>query len=199
MAGKQQIELEDVLTEFAQELIDEMRKRLLTSMMNRSKRFGAISSAQVSRNLLQAIAMQVEGSGVRARAVITMPYYAEFINEGVQGAEEVKEGAYNSPYKFKSKMPPVSVFAGASGWIARKGFNLRAMIDKKGKTKKQISEDVKKLNKRLAFIIAESVRRRGVPGYHFFDFVFETQTQERLQKLLKEKLKEEINAQIKRK
>ena len=76
-------------------------------------------------------------------AKISMEYYGLFIDKGVSG----KNKKYDTPYSYKSKMPPPSAL---DKWIVRKGIAPR---DKNGKfiTRKS-----------LQFLIARGIYKNGI-------------------------------------
>jgi hypothetical protein len=84
----------------------------------------------------------------------TMEDYGIYQDAGVSG----KKKKYNTPYSYKSKMPPAKAF---DKWIVRKGLAPR---DKSGRfiTRKS-----------LGFLIARSVFRNGIKPSLFFTKPFE--------------------------
>jgi hypothetical protein len=84
----------------------------------------------------------------------TMEDYGVFQDAGVSGTKK----KYNTPYSYKSKMPPVKAF---DKWIVRKGLAPR-------KSGGQFSS-----RKSLAFLIARSVFRNGIKPSLFFTKPFE--------------------------
>lgn len=83
-----------------------------------------------------------------------MEYYGEFIDKGVSGTD-VK---YRTPFSYKTKQPPQRVI---KKWIRQKGFRGR---DNKGRF---ISNDS------LSFLIARSIKKRGLKPTHFYSRPFE--------------------------
>ena len=77
--------------------------------------------------------------------------YGNFQDKGVSGTEK----KYDTPYSYKSKMPPIKPLA---DWAKRKGIKLR---DEKGKFKKGGY-------KTLGFLIARSIQRKGIKPSLFF-------------------------------
>ena len=63
-----------------------------------------------------------------------------------------------SPFTYR-KQPPSSVFI---KWIKQKGIKLR---DEKGRFKKQSESNIKS----AAFLIARSVKKRGIVGLRFYE------------------------------
>jgi len=84
----------------------------------------------------------------------TMEDYGVFQDAGVSGTKK----KYNTPYSYKSKMPPVKAF---DKWIVRKGLAPR-------KSGGQFTS-----RKSLAFLIAKSVFRNGIKPSLFFTKPFE--------------------------
>jgi hypothetical protein len=84
----------------------------------------------------------------------TMEDYGVFQDAGVSGTKK----KYNTPYSYKSKMPPVKAF---DKWIVRKGLAPR-------KSGGQFTS-----RKSLAFLIARSIFRNGIKPSLFFTKPFE--------------------------
>ena len=82
--------------------------------------------------------------------------YGTFQDLGVSGTEK----KYNTPYSYKSKMPPISPLA---DWAKRKGIRLR---DDKGKFQKGNY-------KTIGFLIARSIQKKGLKPSLFFTKPFE--------------------------
>ena len=82
--------------------------------------------------------------------------YGTFQDLGVSGTEK----KYDTPYSYKSKMPPIKPLA---DWAKRKGIKLR---DEKGKFKKGGYMT-------LGFLIARSIQRKGIKPSLFFTKPFE--------------------------
>jgi hypothetical protein len=94
--------------------------------------------------------------------------YGEFQDKGVSG--KIKK--YNTPFSYKSKMPPSRVF---EKWIKQKGIKGRDM----GYTKKDGTK-VKGTgrfitNRTLSFIIARSIFNNGIKPSLFFTKPFENE------------------------
>lgn len=181
-------EIEDILIKFADESVQLMRKNLISAMISRAELYGG-SAMTISRNLAQSITFKVSSSEVSAKISIEMPRHADFINEGVRGNKGTKPGAENSPYQFRDKMPPVRVFTGMNSWISQHGIDV-------GQSKGKSMSDKIKRQKSLAFLIARSIKDRGIPGYHFIDFIYEKATIDSLNELLVDKLKDNVKIEI---
>lgn len=82
--------------------------------------------------------------------------YGEFQDKGVSG----KKKKYNTPFSYKSKMPPSKVF---EQWVKNKGIKGR---DKKGRFI---------TNKSLTFLIARGIFNNGIKPSLFFTKPFENE------------------------
>jgi len=87
-----------------------------------------------------------------------MPIYGKFQNEGVSGTKK----KYDTPYSFKSKQPPSEPI---SQWAKRKHIRFR---DKNGKYKKGNY-------KSIGFVIARSIKEKGIKPKYWFTKAFESQ------------------------
>ena len=85
-----------------------------------------------------------------------MEDYGIFQDKGVSGTEK----KYNTPYSYKSKMPPVKPLA---DWAKSRNIRLR---DEKGKFKKGNYNTI-------GFLIARSIYRKGIKPSLFFTKPFE--------------------------
>ena len=107
-----------------------------------------------SKNLYDSLKGQVTYKKGDYTVEIEMEYYGNFIDKGVSG----KEKKYNTPYSYKSKMPPPSAL---DQWIVRKGIAPR---DAKGRfiTRKS-----------LQFLIARGIYKNGIAPSLFLTKPFE--------------------------
>ena len=192
MEGK--FNYKEVLEIYANQLIGLMKKNLITAMLNRQREARGGVVVPPTSELEKSIIVDVGSNYV----LITMDYYGRFINEGVRGNESSYDSARNSPYSFKSKMPPTSVFSGNTGWIARKGLIDRGDVRRKtgAKTKKQLKKAMIEANKSLAWRIAKSIQKKGIPGYHFIDAALQSDLLEKIVDVLAEHTKKEIIVKI---
>ena len=106
-----------------------------------------------SKSLYNSIKGNVKAMPNSISVEFTMEDYGVFQDAGVSGTKK----KYNTPYSYKSKMPPVKAF---DKWIVRKGIAPR----KNGKFASR---------KSLAFLIARSVFRNGIKPSLFFTRPFE--------------------------
>lgn len=129
--------LEEALDKFKKYVIQQSRSNLSKLRKNSSK------------NLYNSLKGEVINKEELHQVVFNMNYYGEFQDQGVSG----KKKKYNTPYSYKSKMPPPSKL---DKWIVRKGIAPR---DKKGKF---ISR------KSLQFLIARGIFKNGIKPSLFF-------------------------------
>jgi len=134
--------VEDELNAFRKHVITEARKNLTRNKKNASKTlYNEMSSfLKVSKNSFELS--------------FDMPIYGEFQDKGVSGVKK----KYNTPFSYKSKMPPLDVF---EAWIKRKGIKGR---DKRGRFI---------THKSLSYLIARSVFNNGIKPSLFFTRPFE--------------------------
>ena len=107
-----------------------------------------------SKTLYKSIDGDVEVYPNSLSLFFSMEQYGFFQDQGVSG----KEKKYNTPFSYKSKMPPPKAF---DKWIVRKGLAPR---DKNGKF---ISR------KSLRFLIARAIFKKGIKPSLFFTKPFE--------------------------
>jgi hypothetical protein len=107
-----------------------------------------------SKNLYDSLKGQVTYKKGDYTVEIEMDTYGLFVDKGVSG----KEKKYNTPYSYKSKMPPPSAL---DQWIVRKGIAPR---DAKGRfiTRKS-----------LQFLIARGIYKNGISPSLFLTKPFE--------------------------
>lgn len=99
--------------------------------------------------------------------------YYDFVNEGVKGKESGQPSS--SPYSFrKLSAPPVMVSA-IQGWIETNNIRSREETQKRDLSPLQSKRaDIQQLSRGeasrgLAYAIAKSIKRRGLPRTRFFD------------------------------
>ena len=147
---------EDILEKFARRVIQQSRARLTKGKMN------------VDKKLYNSLDYNINATSDSISVVFEMEDYGKFQDLGVSG----KKTKYNTPYSYKSKMPPAKAF---SQWVVRKGLD--GVRDKKGRFIKR---------KSLNFLIARSIFNKGIKPTLFFTKPFE-KYYKRLPKELTEK------------
>lgn len=130
--------------------LEELRRYVIKESKSNLTRLGKNSS----KKLYESIQGDVEVFPNSIQLLFTMNGYGFFQDKGVSG----KNKKYNTPFSYKSKMPPPRVL---DKWIVRKGIAPR---DKNGKF---ISR------KSLQFLIARSIFKNGIKPSLFFTRPFE--------------------------
>lgn len=137
----QKDEVQKVLNRFRDHVVSVSKRNLTNGKKNSSKK------------LYNSIKGNVKAMPNSFSMEFTMEDYGVFQDAGVSGTKK----KYNTPYSYKSKMPPVKAF---DKWLVKKGIAPRD----KGKFTPR---------KSLAFLIARSVFRNGIKPSLFFTKPFE--------------------------
>tara|TARA_R110002074_G_scaffold75603_2_gene172680 strand:- start:4135 stop:4662 length:528 start_codon:yes stop_codon:yes gene_type:complete len=93
-----------------------------------------------------------------------MASYGKFLDKGVSGTEQKRSFTNQdgqkekSPFKYTTKQPPTGII---DKWVVRKG--LKGSRDKEGRFIKR---------KSMVFLIARSIKRKGIKGLSFFQKPF---------------------------
>jgi len=134
--------LRDELNKFAKYVIQQSRSNLTKGKKNASK------------ELYNSLDYDISQSSGTTSMSFNMADYGKFQDRGVSGTEK----KYNTPYSYKSKMPPVKAF---DKWVVRKGLAPR------GKGGKFASREG------IKFAIAKSIYKKGIRPSMFFTKPFE--------------------------
>lgn len=135
-------ELQKVLDRFRDAVISQSKRNLTRLQKNSSKK------------LYNSIKGKVKAYPNSFHMEFSMEDYGFYQDKGVSG----KNKKYNTPFSYKSKMPPSKAF---DKWIVRKGIAPRGADGKFLKRKS------------LSFLIARSVYRNGIKPTMFFTKPFE--------------------------
>jgi hypothetical protein len=128
-------------------------ERFRDHVVSISKRNLTNKQKNSSKKLYNSIKGKVKTNPNSFELEFSMEDYGVYQDAGVSGTKK----KYNTPYSYKSKMPPVKAF---DKWLVRKGIAPR----EKGKFASR---------KSLAFLIARSVYRNGIKPSLFFTKPFE--------------------------
>jgi hypothetical protein len=128
-------------------------ERFRDHVVSISKRNLTNKQKNSSKKLYNSIQGKVKANPNSFELEFSMEDYGVYQDAGVSGTKK----KYNTPYSYKSKMPPVKAF---DKWLVRKGIAPRD----KGKFTSR---------KSLAFLIARSVYRNGIKPSLFFTKPFE--------------------------
>lgn len=135
-------EFEKALEKYAKYVIQQARSNLTKGKQNSSK------------ELYNSLSYKVNKKSV----LFDMLDYGSFQDEGVKGKKSTYPESSSSPFKYKNKMPPSSVF---DKWSIRRGIAPR---DKQGRF---ISR------KSLNYLLARSIYNKGIRATMFFTKPFE--------------------------
>jgi len=133
-----------------QKALDRFRDAVIKQAKANLTRMGKNSS----KKLYNSIKGDVKAMPNSISMEFTMEEYGFYQDQGVSG----KEKKYDTPFSYKSKMPPPSKL---DKWIVRKGMSPR---DSKGKFVSR---------KSLQFLIARSIYKNGIRPSMFFTKPFE--------------------------
>jgi hypothetical protein len=128
-------------------------ERFRDHVVSISKRNLTNKQKNSSKKLYNSIQGKVKANPNSFEVEFTMEDYGVFQDAGVSGTKK----KYNTPYSYKSKMPPPKAF---DKWLVKKGIAPRD----NGKFTSR---------KSLAFLIARSVYRNGIKPSLFFTKPFE--------------------------
>lgn len=137
-----------------QERVKKALERFRNHVISQSKRNLTSKQKNSSKKLYNSIKGDLKVHKNSFTLEFSMEDYGVFQDAGVSGVKK----KYNTPYSYKSKMPPSKAF---DKWITRKGLAPR---DSGGKFSKR---------KSLSFLIARSVYRNGIKPSLFFTKPFE--------------------------
>lgn len=135
-------EFKKALEKYAKYVIQQSRSNLTKKKNNASKQ------------LYNSLEYKIQGDKIS----FLSEKYGEFIDKGVKGAKSTYTESSASPFRYKSKQPPSSVF---DKWSIRKGIAPR---DKQGRFVSRQS---------LNFLIARSIKNKGIRATLFFTKPFE--------------------------
>mgnify|MGYP003110116590 FL=1 len=131
-------ETREALNKFGKFVIQQARTRLTKGKKN------------VSKKLYNSLDYKINDTQDSVSVIFEMEDYGKFQDQGVSGIKK----KYNTPFSFKSKMPPSKAF---SQFVVRK--NIKGSRDEKGRFVSR---------KSLQYLIARSVYIRGIKPSMFF-------------------------------
>ena len=131
-------ETREALNNFGKFVVQQARTRLTKGKKN------------VSKKLYNSLEYRINATQDSISVIFEMEDYGKFQDQGVSGIKK----KYDTPYSFKSKMPPSKAF---SQFVVRK--NIKGSRDEKGRFVSR---------KSLQYLIARSVYVRGIKPSMFF-------------------------------
>lgn len=182
----------ELVFDFANGLLKDLQENLVKS------------DAMATGNLYQSInfePLKITKTGIMFELI--MDSYYKYVDQGVKGADS-SEKAPLSPFKYSNKRPPVSKL---KQWIRDKPINIKTSVDltklnKKGlpvkrrataQEKQTIEGEVEK----IAFLIAEGIRRKGLKATNFYSDVVNEERFNKFAKELSEAFKQDIIISLK--
>ena len=153
---------EDILEKFAKRVIQQSRTRLTKGKMN------------VNKSLYNSLKYKIDTTPSSFIIHFLMNEYGSYVDRGVKGTKSNYVENKKTPFSYKpsSNLIGLEAATGTFGkWAKKKGFRLR---DPKGKY-------AKGTYKSIGFIIAQSIKKKGIRATHFFTRSFE-QAYEKLPK-----------------
>ena len=135
-------ETREALNNFGKFVVQQARTRLTKGRKN------------VSKELYNSLNYKINATQDSVSVIFEMEDYGKFQDQGVSGIKK----KYNTPFSFKSKMPPSKAF---SQFVVRK--NIKGSRDEKGRFVSR---------KSLQYLIARSVYIRGIKPSMFFTTPF---------------------------
>ena len=131
-------EVQKALNNFGKFVVQQARTRLTKGRKN------------VSKKLYNSLEYKINATEDSISVIFEMEDYGKFQDQGVSGTKQ----KYNTPFSYKSKMPPSKAF---SQFVVRK--NIKGSRDEKGRFVKR---------KTLQYLIARSIFTRGIKPSMFF-------------------------------
>jgi len=139
--------------------VEKYLRHFAKSVIKRGKQILKAKKKNVSGKLLDSLKYRLEATPKGYNLVFKGADYATFVDKGVSGTKTTRTyhnifgKRERSPFKYTNKQPPSSVL---DKWIVRKGIAPRTKTG-------QFME-----RKSLAFLIARSIKRKGLASTSFF-------------------------------
>lgn len=156
----------DFLETFFQTAIDKIVDNLST--MKDSKGHNRFSSGVTAQEVGQPDNQQITEYATKWVVQIYMPYYYEFIDEGVSGWANEKKNT--GRFKFKKNGRPIPREAILS-FMRNRGIVYDGYQDDKKKKGVKSKQSIKDKLNQLAYIIGRSIKRKGTEGVPFYSSV----------------------------
>ena len=173
---------ERILKEFAEETRDAAKRNLGSRKIGKNRSYGV-----ASRSLQKSLTFSIVGGSVRFGSPLP---YAGFLHWGVNGTRNNRQAPYS--YKNENKLPIPAILQ----WMKDKGIRPR---DKDGKFVKNIGPRGGDRRANTAYLIARSIKRKGIKGLKYWTEAYETMYPRYAQKLAEAKAEDvalQISAQI---
>jgi hypothetical protein len=175
---------EAILQEFAEETRDAARRELGSRTIGKNRNYGV-----ATRRLQKSLTFSIKGGSVSFGSPLP---YAGFLHWGVNGTRKNR----NAPYSFKYENPSSKHVDSIVQWMKDKPVRLQAVgggfIKKKGP---RGGDRVRS----AAFLIARSIKRKGIAGIKYWIEAYESMYPKYAQRLAEAKAEDmvvDISAKI---
>ena len=148
--------LEKVLREFAEETRDAARRELGSQKIGKNRTYGV-----ATRKLQKSLTFSIQGSKVSFGSPLP---YAAFIHWGVNGTQKKRGSSYS--FRNETKLPVPAII----DWMKAKGIRPR---DKNGRFIANIGPRGGDRVASAAYLIARSIKRKGIAGIYYWTTAFE--------------------------
>ena len=156
----------DFLETFFQTAIDKIVDNLST--MKDSKGHNRFSSGVTAQEVGQPDNQQITEYTNKWVVQIYMPYYYEFIDEGVSGWANEKKNTGRFKFKKNGRPIPREVIL---SFMRNRGIVYDGFQDDKKKKGVKSKQSIKDKLNQLAYIIGRSIKRKGTEGVPFYSSV----------------------------
>ena len=156
----------DFLETFFQTAIDKIVDNLST--MHDSKGHNRFGSGVTAQEVGQPDNQQITEYASKWVVQIYMPYYYEFVDEGVSGWQNQKKNT--GKFKFKKNGRPIPREVILS-FMRNRGIVYDGFQDDKKKRGVKSKQTIKDKLNQLAYIIGRSIKRKGTEGVPFYSSV----------------------------
>lgn len=156
-----------VMNETGMVLVKMAHRLVETSQINLQKR-GTKASGKLDGNIK---VKPIQTFGTKKSVDVTLPAYGQFLDKGVRG---VNGGA--GIFSFKNITPSRKMVAAIERWMRLRGkrvmkYKAISKTERKDKRIKKIKTD---LGKQAAYIVARSIKKKGIKPTYFFTDALKT-------------------------
>lgn len=156
----------DFLEKFFQTAIDKIVDNLST--MKDSQGHNRFGSGVTAQKVGQPDNQQITEYTNKWVVQIYMPYYYEFVDEGVSGWQNQKKNTGRFKYKKNGRPIPREVIL---SFMRNRGIVYDGFQDDKKKRGVKSKQTIKDKLNQLAYIIGRSIKRKGTEGVPFYSSV----------------------------
>jgi hypothetical protein len=161
--GISRSEVEILPLNTVQAMVGEYTKEFLKRVDENLKQSNSVSSG----NLRDSVTFLTYPERDRFRVDYLVADYYKYVDQGVQGRDSSYLKSRNSPFRYSTKMPPVTAI---EKWIIRNRLVATAKDVRKygpdGVERKSIQANISR--RTLAFMIAKSIQKKGIEATNFW-------------------------------